>query len=75
MLSQNQLRRVEALVDGRWVELKSIGQLETGDIFRMFEPDESKVRRGKPVKNNKGGTRFIVEESAYIKADCYDTAS
>lgn len=61
MLDANKLRRVEARnAYGDWVRLKCIGQLEPGDVFRMFEPN------GSPVRGGDGETQFIVSGPASI---------
>lgn len=66
MLRVDELRKVEVLQgDGSWVEVRSIGQLEFGDIFRAFEPT------GEPVLNEDGGLLMRAVEPAGIDAEPY----
>ena len=44
MIAKSEMRKIECLTaDGCWVEC-TMGQLEIGDTFRMFEPDGDPVR-------------------------------
>jgi hypothetical protein len=49
--------------DATWVKLHSIGQLEPGDIFRMFEPD------GVTVLDDDGKSVFVCSSVASVEAD------
>lgn len=42
MIKRENYRKLEILVDGAWVQA-DFGQLEDGDIFRLFEPDGTAV--------------------------------
>jgi hypothetical protein len=63
MLAESELRRIECYVNGKWKYVKSIGQLEPGDTFRVFEPD------GTPIKNKHGNCSFIAKGDAGIEAE------
>ena len=62
MIQKSELRRLEILQDGKWVKAVSIGQLEKGDVFRMFEPD------GTQVLNEFGNHSFIALEEAEVES-------
>lgn len=62
MIDVKDLRTIKVLQEGKWIKIRSIGQLEEGDVFQMWEPD------GEPVKNNKGGVCFMAKENPGI--DC-----
>ena len=49
-------RKLEVLIENRWVKKRSFFDMEVGSIFRLFEP-------GGPVVS---GSPYIVEELPYI---------
>ncbi len=56
-MSMEQLRKVEVIRDGKWVETP-LREVVTGDTFRMFEPD------GEPVEDQ-GQREFIASSDAF----------
>lgn len=66
MLLVSDLRKVEVLQNsGEWVEVQSLGQIEKGDVFRVFESD------GEPLLNEDGGAMFIALNEASVDAESY----
>jgi hypothetical protein len=63
MLHKSELRRVEVFNGEKWVKVQSIGQIEKGDVFRMFEGDDT------PVKNEVGNYSFIALAPSSILAE------
>lgn len=61
MLAAEKLRRVEVRRDSGWEAVLDLGQLEPGDVFRMFEPD------GTRVFDAGGFSAWVVEERPFIR--------
>jgi hypothetical protein len=59
VICDNELRRVEKLVDGQWVQVRML-ELKDGDVFRLFEPN------GEPVVDGKDVSEWQVEGDAYV---------
>lgn len=62
MISKEQLRTTQVLINGEW-ETCIMSQLEKGDVIRMFEPN------GDPVTAPDGCTLFEVQSPATIEVD------
>jgi len=62
MIAREMMRRIEIKHEGQWVEA-DMGQVEPGDVFRMFEPG------GKPVADSSGHTAWQAVARPFISGD------
>ncbi len=58
MTPKSCMRTIACLVDDSWVPC-SMGQLEVGDIIRVYEPDSTPVE-------HEGSRQFVVKSAAFI---------
>lgn len=56
----SECRKVQVKRNGVWEDIK-FEELNKGELFRMFEPDNNE-----PVKDEKGNTEFTATSEPYI---------
>jgi hypothetical protein len=71
MKQVSELRTVEIVqADGSWVKCQSMGQLEVGDVFRMFEPDGTRVVGDHTWKSEfNGADTFVCTKITAVECD------
>jgi hypothetical protein len=71
MKQVSELRTVEVRqADGSWIRCQSMGQLEVGDVFRMFEPDGKRVVGDLEWKTEfNGADTFVCTKTTSVECD------
>jgi len=59
MLLKQKLRKVEIKTKEGWIKTE-FKKIKKGDVFRLFDPPL------KPVRDNKGRTKWIALENAFL---------